>query len=52
MFLPFIYTAMDAACLNQAQMICAYQRGRQERVVQEKEQSVTLKQLNNLPVEP
>ena len=52
MFLPFIHTAMDAACLNQAQMICAYQRGRQEQVVHEEAQGVTLKQLNNLSVEP
>jgi hypothetical protein len=50
-FLPFVYTAMDAACLNQVQMIHSFQREQQERSVRETS-TVVLKKLNNLPVEP
>jgi len=51
MFMPFVYTAMDAACHAQTQMICAAQRDRRKEIVREVP-SVGLSQLNSLPLEP
>ena len=50
-FLPFVYSAMDAACLSQSQSIYACQREQKQESVRES-LGVSLKKLNTLPTEP